>query len=97
LDSITLRIDDFFANKELKKSGRPKKNNVQKSNDELNVVKKRGRPKKVKTPEVNDELKVVKKRGRPKKVKPEVKHQEKINVQAEVARFLMNGLKEILI
>ena len=39
------------------------------------------------------EVKVAKKRGRPKKVKTE--QTQKLNVQAEVAQFLMNGLKEI--
>lgn len=41
------------------------------------------------------EVKVAKKRGRPKKVKIDVVANERVNVQTEVAQFLMNGLKEI--
>ena len=95
LNSISVRVDDFLANKTAPKFGRPKKTEVTQIVEDVNVMKKRGRSQKVTSQKVNEESKVAKRRGRPKKIKSEVAPQKKVNVQAEVAQFLMNGLKEI--
>ena len=79
-ESVSVAVENLRAGKRAYNVQRPK------------VVKTIDTP--VKTDDVA-EVKVAKKRGRPKKVKTDVVAHEKVNVQAEVAQFLMNGLKEI--